>query len=379
MTPSPSWFSIDECDIREFAAIVEQPVLVEDYPHASCVEQGVLIYETSTIRAAAGESRSRHELLGELATALADGPGVVLLRGAFDDEAVLDRATEVFRQIIAKEKATGMAAGDHFAAAGANDRVWNALEKLAVVDPDTFVRYYANDVLALVCEAWLGAGYQVTSQINQVNPGGKAQSPHRDYHLGFQSPQSAEAYPAHVHRMSPALTLQGGIAHDDVPLEAGPTFLLPNSQKYGPGYLASGLPEFREYSERMAVQIPFAKGDAVFFNPALFHGAGSNLTTNTQRLVNLLQVSSPFGRAMESVDRQRIVASIYPSLLAFKAGVAPDGLLRNAVAASAEGYAFPINLDVNPPEGSHAPPAQADIVLQALDESWSVEELLTRI
>jgi ectoine hydroxylase-related dioxygenase (phytanoyl-CoA dioxygenase family) len=175
------------------------------------------------------------------------------------------------------------------------------------------------------------------------------------------------------------LTLQGGIAHGDVPIEAGPTFVLPNSQKYGPGYLASDLPEFRDYSERMAVQIPFAKGDAVFFNPALFHGAGENRTTDTHRLVNLLQVSSPFGRAMESVDRRRIVTSIYPSLLAFKAGGATDLLLRNAVAASAEGYAFPTDLDNNPPEGSHAPPAMSDVLLRALDEEWAVDKLLARL
>ena len=32
---------------------------------------------------------------------------------------------------------------DHFAKAGANDRVWNALEKLAVRDSEAFVDYYA--------------------------------------------------------------------------------------------------------------------------------------------------------------------------------------------------------------------------------------------
>ncbi len=379
MNSSPAWFAIDQCDIHEFAAIVEQPVLPEDYPYASNVEQGVLIYESSAMNAAVGDSEARRLLLSELARALESGPGVVLFRRAFDDDAVLDRATEVFREIIAHEKAAGIAPGDHFAEAGANDRVWNALEKLAVLDPDTFVRYYSNDVLALICEAWLGPRYQVTSQINQVNPGGKAQSPHRDYHLGFQSPKSAEAYPAHVHRLSPALTLQGGIAHGGVPIEAGPTFLLPNSQKYGPGYVASHLPEFRDYSERMAVQIPFAKGDAVFFNPALFHGAGSNRTTGSQRLVNLLQVSSAFGRAMEKVDRRRVVEAIYPSLLAWKQAGATEGALRNAVGASAEGYAFPLDLDANPPEGSDAPGAQADVVLRGLTEEWSPEELAARL
>lgn len=44
---------------------------------------------------------------------------------------------------------------------------------------------------ALVSEAWLGPGYQITAQTNIVKPGGKAQQPHRDYRtsrLGLASP-----------------------------------------------------------------------------------------------------------------------------------------------------------------------------------------------
>jgi ectoine hydroxylase-related dioxygenase (phytanoyl-CoA dioxygenase family) len=33
----------------------------------------------------------------------------------------------------------------------------------------------------LICEAWLGPGYAMTTQTNIVKPGGKAQAPHRDY------------------------------------------------------------------------------------------------------------------------------------------------------------------------------------------------------
>ena len=43
--------------------------------------------------------------------------------------------------MIAQEKADGLTRGDHFATPGANDRVWNAMEKLAVADPETFVDY----------------------------------------------------------------------------------------------------------------------------------------------------------------------------------------------------------------------------------------------
>ena len=210
--------------------------------------------------------------------ALTDGPGVVAIRGAFPDTAVVDRATAAFDAMIADEQAAGGAKGDHFAKAGANDRVWNALEKLAVRDPATFVDYYANDVIALVSRAWLGPGYQVTSQVNVVRPGGQAQDPHRDYHLGFLENDVVEQYPTHVHLLSPVLTLQGAVAHSDMPVESGPTMYLPYSHQYAPGYLAWRLPEFREYFVDHHVQLPLAKGDAAFFNPALFHGAG------TQRL-----------------------------------------------------------------------------------------------
>ena len=39
-----------------------------------------------------------------------------------------------------------------------------------------FAAYYGNAVIALVSEAWLGPSYQITSQLNVVNPGGAAQS-----------------------------------------------------------------------------------------------------------------------------------------------------------------------------------------------------------
>jgi ectoine hydroxylase-related dioxygenase (phytanoyl-CoA dioxygenase family) len=129
--------------------------------------------------------------------------------------------------MIADERAAGGVAGDHFAAPGANSRVWNALEKLAVRDPEALVEYYGNDILALVSTAWLGPAYQVTSQVNVVRPGGTAQNPHRDYHLGFLENDVIARYPAHVHRLSPVLTLQGAVAHSDMPVESGPTLYLP--------------------------------------------------------------------------------------------------------------------------------------------------------
>ena len=123
-------------------------------------------------------------------------------------------------------------------------------------------------------------------------------------------------FPAHAHRLSPVLTLQGAVAHCDMPVETGPTLYLPFSQTYELGYLAWRRPEFIEYFDKHRIQLPLAKGDAVFFNPALFHAAGSNRTGDVKRIANLLQVSSAYGRAMESVDRTRMSAALYPALLA---------------------------------------------------------------
>ncbi|MFJ8149534.1 phytanoyl-CoA dioxygenase family protein [Streptomyces sp. NPDC096048] len=369
--PVPSgrtWLSERDCDLDTFRALVERPTDPADHPRARAVERNVPVYE-------AGRLRDDRETAAELVRALADGPGIVVLAGAFPDPSVVDRATAVFDALIAQQRASGATAGDHFAAPGANDRVWNALEKAALHDAEAFADYYANDALALVARAWLGPGYQVTSQVNVVNPGGTAQTVHRDYHLGFLSNEVAAAYPAHVHRLSPVLTLQGAVAHRDMPVESGPTMYLPHSQKYVPGYLAWRLPEFRACFEAHHVQLPLAKGDAVFFNPALFHAAGTNRSTDIRRMANLLQISSAFGRAMETVDREAVANAVYPVLLKRRGEGVGERWLENVVAASAEGYPFPTNLDSDPPVDGLAPPSQADVVRRALREEWTPEAL----
>ncbi|MFF7639517.1 phytanoyl-CoA dioxygenase family protein [Streptomyces canus] len=366
-----AWLSEQDCDLDSFRALVERTADPADYPHAAAVERNVLLYDTGRVRGA----EDRREVQEELVRALTDGPGVVVFQGAFPDPAVVDRFTEVFDSLIREQYAAGTTAGDHFAKPGANERVWNALEKAALYDPAAFADYYANPVVALVSEAWLGPGYQVTSQVNVVNPGGLAQTVHRDYHLGFLSDEAAAAYPAHVHRLSPVLTLQGAVAHCDMPVESGPTLYLPFSQLFEPGYLAWRRPEFQAYFKEHHVQLPLSKGDAVFFNPALFHAAGTNRTTDVRRTANLLQVSSAFGRAMETVDREAVSNAVYPALLRRKSEGADAEWLDNVIAASAEGYPFPTNLDSDPPVDGLAPPSQADLVRRALAEGWTPRTL----
>jgi ectoine hydroxylase-related dioxygenase (phytanoyl-CoA dioxygenase family) len=371
------WYAATDCDLADFRGIVEQTTRLDDYPHADEVVQNVVVYG-ERLRATADDPALRREVQAELARALQSGPGIVVFHGAVDPE-VVDRATEAFTGLIEEQKRAGAAAGDHFAKPGANDRVWGALDKLAVADPETFVAYYACDVLALVSEAWLGPGYQVTSQVNVVNPGGQAQVAHRDYHLGFMDLERAVAFPAQVHALSPALTLQGAVAHVDMPVETGPTLYLPHSQKYAEGYLAYHDPAFTAYFDEHHVQLPLSKGDATFFNPAVFHGAGTNRTAGVRRMANLLQISSAFGRAMETVDTTAICRAVHPVLRRWRAGGATARAIGNVVAATAEGYPFPTNLDLDQPVDSLVPQTEGELLHRALDEDWESERLVAEL
>lgn len=371
LTSAGAWIDDADGSLDAFVASLDRETALSDYPHAHDVRGNVLIYPAAAL--ADLSDIERRAVQGELIRALLDGPGVVVFEGAFD-ESVVDRASTAFTELIEAQRARGEAAGDHFGKPGANDRVWNAAQKLALHAPEVFVEYYANDILALISQAWLGPRYQVTSQVNVVNPGGAAQVPHRDYHLGFVDLAHLPAYPAHLHRLSSLLTLQGAVAHCDMPLDSGPTMLLPYSQRFEAGYLSFYRPEFIEYFDRHYVQTPLRKGDAVFFNPALFHGAGANISCDIRRMANLLQISAPFGRAMESLDRGAMVRATYPALRALQHAGRTRAVL-NAVVATAEGYPFPTNLDLDQPIGTLAPPSQVDTVLAALDADSTPEEL----
>lgn len=374
--PEPYWLSPDSCKLQDFIALTSRQTDPVDYPFAASVASNVLVYDCDLVRRQAADPAALRAVQAEWGRALLSGPGVIVLQRAVSDLATLARVSAVFRDLIAEQHASGSASGDHFAKPGANDRIWNAQQKLCLRDPAAFARYYGNPVLAWVCQAWLGPGYQMTAQVNVVNPGGAAQSAHRDYHLGFQSAEASSGYPAHVHLMSAALTLQGAVAHCDMPLASGPTLYLPYSQLYPAGYLAYHQPQFRAYFDAQHVQLPLSTGDAVFFNPALFHAAGHNRSTDIHRMANLLQASSPFGRAMETLDRKAMSLALYPALLALRAeGQLPDDAIGHAIAACAEGYAFPCNLDRDPPIGGMAPQTQQQILLQALNEEWPATRL----
>ncbi|MGR3491643.1 MAG: phytanoyl-CoA dioxygenase family protein [Shimia sp.] len=355
------YYTEADCDPAAFTQLIDRHLSASDVPRAQEIQKNIPIY-------AARDLDTRDPaVLTEWAWVLGEGPGVLALKGAYADPSVLDAATAIYMEIIAAEAGGG--GEDHFAASGANARVWNSLQKLCLADPAIYAHVFGNAAIDGVCRAWLGPAYQMTAQVNLVRPGGQAQTAHCDYHLGFQTMEGAKAFPSHIHHLSPALTLQGAIAHVDMPLKSGPTKLLPFSQTYGPGYLAYRLPEFAQLFEDRHVQLPLAKGDCLFFNPALFHAAGENRSTDIERFGNLIQVSSAMGRAMEALDRDAMCRALYPVL-----ADAPEGVdVQAAIAATAEGYPFPTNLDSDPRKGGLAPPSQADLMRDALARGDSAD------
>lgn len=359
-----SYFDVADCDLDAFREICSRTLSAQDVPQAHRIEKNVAIYRATDIAPKLAGGAARRGLLAEWARQLRDGSGIFVIKGAYADTAIIDLATEAYLDIIAREKEGGTAA-DHFAAAGANDRVWNSLQKLCEAAPEVYARYFGNPFLTAASEAWLGPNFQMTAQVNLVHPGGAAQKAHRDYHLGFMSAEQCAAYPAHVHDLSPVLTLQGAIAHCDMTIQSGPTKLLPFSQTYRAGYAAWRLDDFRAYFEESFIQLPLEKGDLLFFSPALFHAAGENQTKDFERFVNLVQVSSAMGRAMETIDRRKMCELLYPVLLG-GALKGDDAAIEAAIACTAEGYSFPTNLDRDPPVGGLAPVTQAQLFQRAL-------------
>ena len=355
--------------IDDFKQIIDSKSSHEKLALADSIDKEVPIYLAENLL------KNHDQALSELAYCLDQGPGVFVIKKGFDDLSIIDAYQAVIDHIITQEKQTLTNQGDHFAKAGANDRVWNALQKCCLENPEAHIHYYANALIALAAKAWLGPCYQITSQINVVKPGGKAQMPHRDYHLGFQTNEQCAKYPPHVQRLSAYLTLQGAVAQTDMPIESGPTLLLPYSQRYELGYLSWRDQAFIDYFHENAIQLPLEKGDLLFFNPALFHAAGENKTSSVNRCANLLQISSAFGIPMESINREKMSLACYESLLTLstKKKMTPDHI-HNVIAATADGYSFATNLDNDQPIDGLAPQTMQALIAESIQAQKDHED-----
>jgi len=75
-----------------------------------------------------------------------------------------------------------------------------------------------------------------------------------------------------------------------------------------------------------------------------------------------------------------MLTQLYPTLLQLNSD---DKVIKhhinNIIAATAEGYAFPTNLDTDLPVGGLAPPSQADLVRSALAENLNADEFIVKL
>ena len=335
------YFSDSDIDYDELISICSQETIEANYPLSDSISNNVVIYDAKDFRSFVGNIEEEIKLKTEMHHVLESGPGVFVVRNLYNED-VIDESNAIFEKIVKNESNSS---NDHFAA-GTNTRIWNSFQKVAMENQEAFINYYSNDLVKIIAESWCGPNSQMTAQVNIVRPGGEMQKPHRDYHLGFQENEVVEKFPISIHRLSNYLTLQGGVAHTDMPLETGPTVVLPYSQQYDLGYLTWRDTKFTDFFNKYSVQNSMSKGDGIFFNPAIFHAAGANTTNNFHRIGNLLQISSAFGKTMEHIDYIKIITHIYPSLLDhIKNKTLSERLIENVLICATDGYAFPTNLD----------------------------------
>lgn len=144
--------------------------------------------------------------------------------------------------------------------------------------------------------------------------------------------------------------------------------------------MAYRRPEFDAYFLQNWVSLPLEKGDAVYFSPALFHAAGENTTSNFKRSANLIQVSSAFGKPMETIDAVPLVRECYEPLQQKFAKEGYSTEVDAFIRAVAEGYPFPTNLDRRPPApGGMAPESEQDMLGKAIQERWSRDEVVEEL
>ncbi|ORX36098.1 hypothetical protein BD324DRAFT_630156 [Kockovaella imperatae] len=345
------------------------------YPHAKDIVGNIPVYSGPELLNLiyAGDS-SREEIMDELHQCLFTGPGVLIIKEMMEPEMCV-RAHEFMKTIT-----PGIETSTH-------KRTPRFGEKQAKAKPEDYAGYYSNPILAMVCEAWLGLGYQITTQSNAIRAGSDQQEIHRDYHMSHWGDRCRQ-FPLATHVANQFLTLQCAIAHTPQPLTSGPTRFLPYSNHHPNGYLNIRRQEFKDFVKPRMSQMPLEVGDAAFFNPSTYHQPGVN-EQDVHRAMNLFQVNSCMSRCMDTKDTAGMTKAIWPVLKQWHKeiqGSTGSGTerfvngtkterhpleLEALINATAEGYEYPINSDKEAP----SPRVETDIVRTALREGWDDEKL----
>jgi ectoine hydroxylase-related dioxygenase (phytanoyl-CoA dioxygenase family) len=141
--------------------------------------------------------------------------------------------------------------------------------------------------------------------------------------------------------------------------------------------MAYRVKEFQDFFLERYVSMPLDMGDGLFFNPALFHAAGRNDSVDVMRSANLLQISSAFGKPMESIDSLPLVQKCWEGLVEKFGREAMSDEVVALIGNLAEGYPFPTNLDRRVPDkDGMAPGSEQDVLRGGLEGGWGVEKVL---
>ena len=108
---APVWLDAKSGNFEEFRAIVSQTADPADTPLAAEVIRNIPIYQGADVDAAALNPAARQSLMAEWSFVFAQGAGIIVIRQGLNDHAVIDRASEIFTQIIADEKRAGRGGG----------------------------------------------------------------------------------------------------------------------------------------------------------------------------------------------------------------------------------------------------------------------------
>lgn len=203
------------------------------------------------------------------------------------------------------------------------------------------------------------------------------------------------AYPIMSQMASQLQTLQGAVAHTDMPLECGPTRLAPFSHQFQKGYMTLKNPEYIAIADKHMSQLPLKRGDAVIFNPACYHQPGIN-TTDNARQACLFQIANTWTVHMVLIDRQAMAKSVWPIMKSWsqqaegrKKGAKVNGhggktehQLDALISATCEDTLYPVNWRVGkvsrsklPMTDAQATQTQVQAIRTALSEGWDDEKV----
>ena len=227
---------------------------------------------------------------------------------------------------------------------------------------EAFARYYANEAIAMVCRGLAGdrLSDHLAGQLRQSRRRGAVGASRLSHGLpvrrgdrGLPRPRPPAFAGADLAGRGRALRHAGRDRPDAVPAVLADV----TRRAISPG----ASPNSSNISTGITSSCRSKKGDAAFFNPALFHAAGHNRTTrrapHRQPLADLLGLWPRDGIGRSRQNGQSALS------LRCAAGLDLDARARaNVIAACAEGYAFPTNLDRDPPLGGLAPQTQAQLM-----------------